>query len=73
MCLTLPVKIKKVLAGRAELADGREVKTVLAGKLKAGDWVLANADLVVAKISKKEAEEIKKYFPPKADQPLAEK
>ena len=62
MCLTMPVQIKKVKGLKAELADGRKVNLAFSGKLKKGDWVLANANLAVAKISTKEAKEIKDYF-----------
>ncbi len=58
MCLTLPVKIKKLNGIIAELADGRKVNVAIVGKVKAGDWILANADLAVSKISVREAEEI---------------
>lgn len=62
MCLTTPFQIKKINQDSAELFDGRLVNIGLLGKLKSGDWILANADLAVAKISAKEAKEIKEYF-----------
>lgn len=62
MCLTTPVKVKKVNGLKAELADGRKVSIAFAGKLKKGDWVLANADLAVSKITAKEAKEINNIF-----------
>jgi hydrogenase assembly chaperone HypC/HupF len=62
MCLTLPFKIKKISGDRAELSDGRSVNIAMVEKPKVGDWVLANADLAVAKVSQKEAEEIKNYL-----------
>jgi hydrogenase maturation factor len=62
MCLTTPVQIKKVKGSQAELADGRKVNIAFAGKVKKDDWVLANANLAVAKISNTEAKEIKNYF-----------
>jgi len=62
MCLTIPLQIKKITGDRAELSDGRVVNIALVGNTKVGDWVLANADLVVSKISDSEANEIKQYF-----------
>ncbi|OGY46138.1 MAG: hypothetical protein A2731_01545 [Candidatus Buchananbacteria bacterium RIFCSPHIGHO2_01_FULL_39_8] len=75
MCLTIPVRIKKVEGTTAELFDGRKVSIVLLigqekglpaetrrRRVKAGDWVLTNADLALAKISTKEAKEINNYF-----------
>ncbi|MFH1172952.1 MAG: HypC/HybG/HupF family hydrogenase formation chaperone [bacterium] len=58
MCLTIPVKIKKIDGLRAELVDGRQVNIALLKNLKVGDWVLANADLAVSQITAQEAEEI---------------
>lgn len=62
MCLTKPAKIKKVQGETAELADGRKVNIAFAGKVKKNDWVLANANLAVAKISTQEAKEINQYL-----------
>jgi len=62
MCLTIPVKIKKVKGTEAELADGRKINIALIKNSKAGDWVLANANLAVSKISAKEAKEINKLL-----------
>jgi len=62
MCLTVPVQIKKVKGTEAELADGRKINIALAGQVKKGDWVLANANLGLSKISVKEAKEINNYF-----------
>ena len=62
MCLTTPVQIKKIKGIEAELADGRKVNVAMAGKVKKGDWVLANANLGLSKISAKEAKEINNYF-----------
>ncbi len=59
MCLTKPVRIKKVQGETAELTDGRQVNIAFTGKVKKNDWVLANANLAIAKISNKEAKEIK--------------
>jgi len=62
MCLTAPVKIKKIKGTEAELDDGRKINIALAGRVKKGDWVLANANLGLSKISVKEAQEINSYF-----------
>jgi len=72
MCLTKPAKIKKIKGETAELADGRWVNIALLKQskkglpaetsVKAGDWVLANANLAVAKVSTKEVKEIKNYL-----------
>jgi hydrogenase maturation factor len=58
MCLTTPVKIKKLKGVEAELADGRIINVAMAGRVKTGDWVLANANLGLSRISAKEAKEI---------------
>lgn len=62
MCLTMPKKIKRVGAGWLETDDGRRLGLGLTEAVAAGDWVLAAADLCVAKISAAEAKEIKSYF-----------
>jgi hydrogenase maturation factor len=62
MCLTVPLKIKQVKGQTARLSDGREVNIVFTDKVKKNDWVLTNANLAVAKISDKEAKEIKNYY-----------
>ncbi len=71
MCLTLPVRIKKIKGQKAELADGRKINIALLKKIKKGDWVLANADLAVSIITAKEAREINNYFTPQQAPPLA--
>lgn len=59
MCLTLPLKIERIIGNnQAWLSDKRKVNTSLIKNLKVGDWVLANADLAISKISAKEAKEI---------------
>lgn len=62
MCLTTPRKIKKIKGQSAELADGRKINIALIKKAKAGDWVLANADLAVSKITARAAKEINNYL-----------
>ena len=58
MCLTVPRKVIEIKGEKAKLQDGRWVKS-LAGKLKAGDMVLAQADLAIEKITKKQAKLMK--------------
>ena len=58
MCLTIPLKIKAIKKTRAQLTDGREVNIALINSPRVGDWVLANADLAVSKITESEAKEI---------------
>lgn len=62
MCLTVPRRVEKTKGDRALLQDGRWVKTTLVGKLKPGEMVLAQADLAVEKISKKQAQEMKEIM-----------
>ena len=62
MCLTIPLKIKAIKKEMAELSDGREVNIALINSPKVGDWVLANADLALSKVSAEEAREINQYF-----------
>jgi len=67
MCLTLPARITSVSA------DGSSAEVDLAGRIRpvklafspaaaAGEWVLVNADLAVAKITESEAREINDYL-----------
>ena len=61
MCLTYPVKIIEVKNGLAKIAGkDLEIKTALVPDAKAGDWVLAHANLALKKVTRKEAEEINK-------------
>jgi len=62
MCQTIPIQIKSIKGINGILADGRKVNLALLQKPKKGDWVLANADLAVNKVSAKEAKEILKLF-----------
>jgi len=62
MCLTVPLKVKKISGPVAELADGRKVSIALVKNIKAGDWILTNANLALNKISAKEAKEINNYL-----------
>ena len=70
MCLSLPAKVTslilggqaRLIAGQAEVLVNQRPRVVsllaLKDKLKIGDWVLVQADLVVEKISAKEAKSI---------------
>lgn len=62
MCLTTPFKVEKVMGDKAQLSDGRIVNIAIISGIKAGDWVLANADIAVSQISAKEAKQINQYF-----------
>lgn len=62
MCLTTPIQIKKVKGTIAEVTGGRKVNIALIDKAKKGDWILANANLAVSKVTAKEAREINNYF-----------
>lgn len=62
MCLTVPRKVTQVEGDRALLQDGRWVKTSLIGTVKPGDMVLAQADLAIEKIDKKQSAEMKKIM-----------
>jgi len=63
MCLTLPGKILSVKQNLARVdLSGREIDVkMIDNNLKIGDWVLIYGDLIVNKISAKEAEEINKW------------
>lgn len=61
MCLTVPRKVIKVDGEKAQLQDGRWVKS-LVGPLKPGEMVLAQADLVIEKITPKTAKQMKKVL-----------
>ena len=63
MCLTVPRKVIEVKGEKAKLQDGRWVKS-LVGKLKVGDMVLAQANLAIEKITKKQARLMKQLITP---------
>lgn len=66
MCLTLPAQIISLdggLTAKVDLSGNeRQVRLAFSDLVSAGDWVLINADLAVAKISAQEAQEINNYF-----------
>jgi len=66
MCITLPAKVISQNLNWLTVSflngDTRRVKLGFGEKIKTGDFILANADLAVAKIDQQEAEEIHNYF-----------
>lgn len=61
MCLSVPRKVTKVIGEKALLQDGRWVKS-LVGPLKPGQMVLAQANLAIEKISRKQATKMKELI-----------
>jgi len=61
MCVSIPAKILSVRQNLARVnLSGRGVDVkMIDNNLKIGDWVLVYGDLIVNKISAKEAKEIK--------------
>lgn len=65
MCLTIPAKVKRVEDEQLFiLANNKQrlVKNAVLCGIKAGDWVLVNADLAIDKITEKEAKELIELF-----------
>lgn len=68
MCLTLPGKIISIKKNQAKVdLAGKTVNVKIVGtsrdlSLQKNDWVLVYGDLVVEKISQKEAEKIQELF-----------
>jgi len=63
MCLTIPKQVVSVKNGviAVKSKKGRqEVGSIV--KIKKGDWVLTQNDVIIKKISKKQAEEINKLL-----------
>lgn len=58
MCLAVPRKIISVSGNKAVLSDDRTARLDLVGMVKPGDYVIVSADMVVEKISKKQAQEM---------------
>ncbi|MCL2335488.1 MAG: HypC/HybG/HupF family hydrogenase formation chaperone [Endomicrobia bacterium] len=62
MCLATVAKITKIVDAATAEADfggvGSEIKTVLLGGLKKGDYVLVHAGFAINKLSDEDAEEI---------------
>ncbi|MFA5107628.1 MAG: HypC/HybG/HupF family hydrogenase formation chaperone [Patescibacteria group bacterium] len=57
MCLTIPKKILSVDGVTARVKSGT-INVSLIPRVKAGDWVLVNADLAVRKVPAAEAKKI---------------
>lgn len=65
MCLTYPAKILEIKGQKALILDKNKKLEVNIGMLsgvKAGDYILHNANLAIKKVSKKEAREIMDIF-----------
>jgi len=61
MCLATPAKIIKIKRSLAEVDDGENKKKVhlaLIKNPKIGDYLLVHSNLAIAKLDKKEAQEI---------------
>jgi hydrogenase maturation factor len=56
--MSVPRKVISVSKNTAVLSDGRKARLDLVGTVKPGSFVLVNADMVIEKISKKQAEEM---------------
>jgi hydrogenase maturation factor len=64
MCLTIPkqvISIKKELV-KVKSAKGREILGTFIS-VKKGDWVLSQNNVIISKISAKQAKEINKLLP----------
>lgn len=55
MCFTIPLQVKKIRGRRALLEDGRMVRLDMAPRARVGGYVLAQADMAVAVVTKREA------------------
>ena len=60
MCFTVPLKVIKKKRDNWIMEDGREVKQVLTGRVKIGDYLICQQDMAVDKINKKQALAIRK-------------
>lgn len=57
MCLTAPKRIKNIIHNKAITSNGETLDSSLT-KVKAGDWVLAQNNLIIAKITNRDAKKI---------------
>ncbi len=55
MCFTVPLRVVKKKGDNWIMEDGREVKQVLTGRVKIGDYLICQQDMAVDKINKKQA------------------
>ncbi len=62
MCFSIPLKIKKIQDGKAEMEDGRRVRLGEFGDVQAGDYLEVYADIAVQKLDKKQALDIRKLI-----------
>ena len=62
MCLTIPLKIKSIRGGIANLSDGQKVDVSLVKNILVGDWVLHTNGYLIKKIDSQEADEINKLL-----------
>jgi len=62
MCLTVPRKVEKIEGKTARLQDGRTVRLDLVPEVNEGDFVLAQADLAIEKITPAQVAEMKKVM-----------
>ncbi|MDO8557918.1 MAG: HypC/HybG/HupF family hydrogenase formation chaperone [bacterium] len=62
MCFTVPLRVIKKDGKWALLDDGRKVLLHMTPKVRIGGWVLAQANLAVATITKREALSIRKLI-----------
>lgn len=62
MCFTIPLRVKKVTETQVEMEDGRIVRLDKIKNVNVGDYLEVYADIVVTKLSKKEALSIRKLI-----------
>ena len=62
MCFTVPLRVMKKYGKRALLEDSREVDLHMTPKVRVGSYVLAQANLAVATITKREALSVRKLI-----------
>ena len=62
MCFTIPLRIVKKTGERALLEDGRTVGLHIVPHARIGSYVLAQADVAVATITKREALSVRKLI-----------
>jgi len=68
MCFTVPLQAVRDKGGFWEMEDGRMVKVDLVKKVKKGDYLICQQDMVVKKISKKEALSMRKMIKEVSDE-----
>lgn len=69
MCLTIPRKVVSIKNKKAIIESGKEKNRVDAFiKVKPGDFVILNDNVIIRKLTKKEAEDFFALFPQKHGQ-----